>query len=339
MRPFSSGSRRASSALRGNSGSSSRNSTPPWASEISPGRGGEPPPTSATALAEWCGARRALAAGPGRAGRRSPGRPGPAAPRWPALPLRSSAAAGRQTLRQHRLAGARRADQQQAVAAGRGDLQRALGRGLALHVAQVGPAARGLRRAAAAGPPATAVASGRRLQRRAPPAAGGRRRACPAPAPVPPRRALAVGSTSCASICRRGAAASASASAPRTGRSSPASDSSPANSQRRQRAPVDLPAAARMPSAIGRSKRPDSLGRSAGARLTVMRLLCGKREAALLQRRAHPLARFLDLGVGQAHQREARQAVGQMHFDGDAAGAARPSQGRGCEPRQGSCPG
>ena len=55
--PLSSGSRSASSAARGNSGNSSRNSTPWCASEISPGRGGEPPPTSATALAVWCGAR------------------------------------------------------------------------------------------------------------------------------------------------------------------------------------------------------------------------------------------------------------------------------------------
>ena len=57
MVPVSSGSRRASSALRGNSGSSSKNSTPRWAKEISPGLGGEPPPTKATALAVWCGAQ------------------------------------------------------------------------------------------------------------------------------------------------------------------------------------------------------------------------------------------------------------------------------------------
>ncbi len=55
MWPLSSGSRRASSAARGNSGNSSRNSTPLCASEISPGLGGEPPPTSATALAVWWG--------------------------------------------------------------------------------------------------------------------------------------------------------------------------------------------------------------------------------------------------------------------------------------------
>jgi len=38
-------------------------------------------------------------------------------------------------------------------------------------------------------------------------------------------------------------------------------------------------------------------------------------EAGILDRRAHPLARFLDLGVGQPDQREAGQAVGQMHLD------------------------
>ena len=55
--PDSSGSRSTSSAARLHSGSSSRNSTPLCASEISPGRGCAPPPTSATALAVWCGAR------------------------------------------------------------------------------------------------------------------------------------------------------------------------------------------------------------------------------------------------------------------------------------------
>ncbi len=55
--PVSSGSRKASSAARGNSVSSSGNSPPPWGSEMSPGRGSVPPPASATALAVWCGAR------------------------------------------------------------------------------------------------------------------------------------------------------------------------------------------------------------------------------------------------------------------------------------------
>jgi len=57
MRPLSKGSLSASRTLRSNSGSSSRNNTPWWASEISPGRGMPPPPTSAAAEAEWCGAQ------------------------------------------------------------------------------------------------------------------------------------------------------------------------------------------------------------------------------------------------------------------------------------------
>src|SRR6266567_4527980 len=61
------------------------------------------------------------------------------------------------------------------------------------------------------------------------------------------------------------------ASAPRTGRSSPLSESSPANSYFEMPSAWSWREAARMPSAIGRSNRPLSLGSSAGARLTVMR--------------------------------------------------------------------
>ena len=45
--------------------------------------------------------------------------------------------------------------------------------------------------------------------------------------------------------------------------------------------------AARMPRAIGRSKRPESLGKSAGARFTVMRLLCGNSSPSGQIGRAH----------------------------------------------------
>ena len=74
--------------------------------------------------------------------------------------------------------------------------------------------------------------------------------------------------------------ASPMASAPRMARNSPPSDSSPANSWPRSCCASICPLAARMPSAIGRSKRPESLGRSAGARLTVMRLLPGNSSPA-----------------------------------------------------------
>ncbi|KQW51240.1 hypothetical protein ASD88_00900 [Pelomonas sp. Root662] len=43
-------------------------------------------------------------------------------------------------------------------------------------------------------------------------------------------------------------------------------------------------------------------------------------QPAVLQRRPYPLAGFLDLGVGQAHHGEARQAVGQVDFHRDRRG-------------------
>ncbi len=65
--PSSSGWRNTSSAPRLNSGSSSRKSTPWWASEISPGPGIVPPPSRPTSEMVWCGARigrRPKTAGP-----------------------------------------------------------------------------------------------------------------------------------------------------------------------------------------------------------------------------------------------------------------------------------
>ena len=53
--PSSSGWRSTSSVFRLNSGNSSRNRTPLWAIEISPGCGVLPPPTSPASLTEWCG--------------------------------------------------------------------------------------------------------------------------------------------------------------------------------------------------------------------------------------------------------------------------------------------
>src|SRR5882672_188416 len=80
--------------------------------------------------------------------------------------------------------------------------------------------------------------------------------------------ALRRGSTKARPSC---AARQVIASAPRTGRSSPLRESSPANSYFGKSAVSSCCEAARIPSAIGRSKRPLSLRSSAGARLTVMR--------------------------------------------------------------------
>ena len=61
MRPSSSGWRSASSDERANSDSSSRNSTPWWASVTSPGAGCAPPPTRPDGEIVWCGARNGRA--------------------------------------------------------------------------------------------------------------------------------------------------------------------------------------------------------------------------------------------------------------------------------------
>jgi hypothetical protein len=151
--------------------------------------------------------------------------------------------------------------------------------------------------------------------------------------------ALAGGSTRRAVACPVRAAsrcrARLMARAPRTGRKSPPSDSSPANSQPFRRALSICPLAARMPRAIGRSKRPESLGRSAGARLTVMRWLLGKASPALAMaertrsrasrtsvstrptrvKLGRPLARCTSTRTGTRVQAEQRTAVhhGQTH--------------------------
>ena len=154
--------------------------------------------------------------------------------------------------------------------------------------------------------------------------AGAPHDARPAPAPLRPRCRAAAPA---ARPRRRSCSARLMASAPRTGRSSPDERQLAGELVAAPGARASIwPLAARMPSAIGRSKRPESLGRSAGARLTVMRLLCGKSRPQVSSGRAHALACFLHLGVGQADQREAGQAVGQVHFDRDALGG-KPDQG------------
>ena len=59
---------------------------------------------------------------------------------------------------------------------------------------------------------------------------------------------------------------------PCTPRNSPVNASSPTNSNCFKRLPSSCSDAAKIPIAIGKSNRPPSLGKSAGARLTVMRL-------------------------------------------------------------------
>ncbi len=134
-RPSSSGCLSASTVVRWNSDSSSRNRIPRLASDASPGRGGLPPPTSPAAEIVWCGARNG----------RVNNQPAAVQPRDAVHPRhlerlgpRHRRQDRRQPPRQHRLAGPGWSLQQQIVPAGRGDLQRLQRNPVTAHVRQIG---------------------------------------------------------------------------------------------------------------------------------------------------------------------------------------------------------
>ena len=134
--PSSSGWRSTSSVWRLNSGSSSRNSTPLWASEISPGEGVEPPPTRPALLIVWCGERN----GPDGQQRLAGLQPAHGA----IDPRGFDRFVGRQVgqdrghpLGQHRLARAGRAEHQDVVPAAGRHGQRPLGHLLAADVGEI----------------------------------------------------------------------------------------------------------------------------------------------------------------------------------------------------------
>jgi hypothetical protein len=100
------------------------------------------------------------------------------------------------------------------------------------------------------------------------------------------------------------------ASAPRTGRSSPERESSPANSWPREAAGLDLLAGGQDAQRDGEVEAPGILGQVGGREIDGDPLVVGKLEASVLDGRAHALASFLDLCFSQSDEREARQAVG-----------------------------
>ncbi|KAF1021333.1 MAG: hypothetical protein GAK30_01954 [Paracidovorax wautersii] len=305
MWPFSSGSRRASSAERGNSGSSSRNSTPLWASETSPGRGGLPPPTMATALAVWCGPAVGRCAQ--RCGEKRPARLATAAlssassvvmggstpaKRWASsdLPEPGGPTSSRPWPPAAAISSARRAAIWPLTSRRSGAWRAAGGGGwCAMRCQPVPSLSDGVVGGRSGASPVLAwgVCASRGSGRNCCTTSSRWRapwmRACGTSAAS---CALSMGSTSpptASSSCAWPAWrwASAITRAPRMARNSPVSDNSPANSKAASRPASSCPLAARMPSANGRSKRPESLGRSAGARLTVMRLLLGKSKPQL----------------------------------------------------------
>ncbi len=226
-------------------------------------RPGGSPATSATALAVWCGAP---------AGRRphSCGSKRPARLATAALSSAScSVMAGSRLLKalgQHGFAGPRRPHQQQAVPASGGNLQGAFGLHLALHIGQIGAAGAvdgGLRGDAL---PAFAAGLAQQMRhhieqtRRTKHLGGGGQSGF----------AGTVQGQNQALIAAVQAADQAAAHrAQGTGEGQLPGKLPAVQSLQR-----NLPAGgAKIPSAIGRLKRPESLGKSAGAKLTVMRLL------------------------------------------------------------------
>lgn len=79
--------------------------------------------------------------------------------------------------------------------------------------------------------------------------------------------------------------------------------------------PSIWPLAAKMPSAMGKSNRPESLGKSAGARFTVMRLLAGNSSPAFwMAERTRSRASLTSVSASPTSVKLG-EAVGQMHFD------------------------
>ena len=226
---------------------------------------------------------------------------------------------------QHRLARARRPDHEQAVATGRGDLQRALGTGLPLHVGQVGV---GVGRAAGLGLHARpAAAVGRQRLRRL---GAGRQELRDHVEQVP--RAVHLGAR------HQGGLACTVA-----GQHEPGGDATAVQGQRHGQRAAHRPQLARQGQLAGEfvaresrridltARRQDAhrnrqieaprvLGQVGWRQVDRDPLVVRKLQARVLQRRAHPLAGFLDLHVGQSDQREAGQSIGQMHLDGDTGG-------------------
>src|SRR5258706_2640677 len=257
MRPDSSGSRSTSSTRRSYSGSSSRKSTPWCASEISPGRGGEPPPTRAMGEGGWGGERK-----------------GGMPRRW-----------GRKTRVARLCTGAASSASSSVMA---GSMRGILVASMVLPVpggpvkgSEWPPAAAISSALRACTCPRTSARSAYCRSKRAGVPEYSASSACPvrwahtssserAGRILAPRARAASPATASGITNARPSrcAPKVIASAPRIGRNSPDNASSPANSSASRPLWGSCPVAARMPIAIGRSKRPLSFGRSAGARFT-----------------------------------------------------------------------
>ena len=212
----------------------------------------------------------------------------------------------RQALREHALARARRADHHQAVLARSRDLERAFRLRLTAHVAQVRMLRGDDRRRGALAKSATRAGSVRDDIEQM----------------LRGRDATSRHEQRLRDVVRRHDHAMTRAHRPRSPR---AARRAPGESHRRatarRTARTSRTAAARhcsdatrMPSAIGRSKRTPSFGRSAGDEIDGDAPV-GHAQTAVDDRRAHAILALVHDGFGQADDREARQAAAEMDFD------------------------
>ena len=297
-RPSSSGWRSASSASRRNSVSSSRKRTPWCARETSPGRRNVDPPPSRPAIeTEWCGARNGRDESTPRS-RRSPATECSCV----ASSASSRESSGRivgQPPREHRLARPRRPDHEQVVAPRRRDLQGSACLGACPRISERSTAAPS---AGGAAPGSIAGGSPNREGTRDVRERG--RADHPSGSICAASIALAAGTTTPRSPAR--AAAIATDKIPGVGRSSPFSDSSPANAKPSSAFAGTCAVAASTLTAIGRSSPGALLAQVPGREVhdhAPQRPL----EPRVLDRRSDPVARVVHRRARKPGEDQRRQ--------------------------------
>ena len=87
-----------------------------------------------------------------------------------------------------------------------------------------------------------------------------------------------------------------------------------------QAMPFNLPTGSQDAQCNGQVKTTRVFGQVGRRQVNGNALVAWKLKARVLQGRAHPLSGFFDLDIGQPHQCEARQAIGQVHLHGDQGG-------------------
>ena len=267
------------------------------------------------AEALWCGARY------GRSPQRAASNP-PLETEW--IAATSSASASRQrrqdageARREHRLAGARRTDHQHAVRAGRGDFERALRLLLALHVAEVG-----VGRAAASAFARVRASSGASPARCATPRAACAPAGCARLRRARPRRVA----------FRQHESASGGARRQRHGERA-AHRAQLAGERELARELVAVERLQRELAARGEDAERDRQVEAAGVLRQVGRREIdrdaprGKLEMRVVERRAHAVARFAHLGIGQADDVE-RGSPGPRCTSTVTSGASIPASAR-----------